>query len=294
MFNCGDSFPGVRTPVEIRRPFTVSGPVVSERSWCADAPQPSETKQRVISLVEFLAPVKDRPHRDKVLTVLYYREHYGKAESLTVEEIRISLGQARVRGWKRINVADVLSKSGHLVDTAEVRGSKRLWHLTPSGEAHVRSLLDLPATQLEIEHDVSTLSTRAAKISDSTIRSYVDEAIKCLRAGALRASVVFLWTGAIRTLQEVLLRTQSASLNASIQKHDPKARVVRGLDDFSYIKDSVTLLAAQELGVLDKGQKQTLEEALNLRNRCGHPTRYAPGEKKVASFVEDLITIVFP
>jgi hypothetical protein len=36
-----------------------------------------------------------------------------------------------------------------------------------------------------------------------------------------------------------------------------------------------------------------LEEALNLRNRCGHPTKYRPGEKKVSSFIEDVAGIVF-
>jgi hypothetical protein len=53
------------------------------------------------------------------------------------------------------------------------------------------------------------------------------------------------------------------------------------------------LLAAKELGILDKPQKDTLEEALNLRNRCGHPGKYRPGIKKASSFIEDTISIVF-
>jgi hypothetical protein len=53
------------------------------------------------------------------------------------------------------------------------------------------------------------------------------------------------------------------------------------------------LLALQELGILDKGEKTTLIEALDLRNRCGHPTKYTPGIKKASSFIEDVVGIVW-
>jgi hypothetical protein len=53
------------------------------------------------------------------------------------------------------------------------------------------------------------------------------------------------------------------------------------------------LLAAKDLGQLDKNQKDTLEEALDLRNRCGHPGKYKPGVKKVSSYIEDIVSIVF-
>jgi len=68
---------------------------------------------------------------------------------------------------------------------------------------------------------------------------------------------------------------------------------VKTVDDFVHVKDSTTLLAAKDLGILDKNQKDTLTEALNLRNRCGHPGKYRPGVKKVSAFVEDVTSIVF-
>jgi len=47
------------------------------------------------------------------------------------------------------------------------------------------------------------------------------------------------------------------------------------------------------LFVLDKNEKDILEEALNLRNKCGHPGKYKLGPKKVSSFIEDIVNIVF-
>jgi hypothetical protein len=90
----------------------------------------------------------------------------------------------------------------------------------------------------------------------------------------------------------VLAKGNSAAI-AAVPKHDQKARPIKSLDDFAYVKDAIILLAAKDLGVLDKPQKDTLAEALDLRNRCGHPGKYRPGPKKVTAFVEDITSVLF-
>lgn len=247
-----------------------------------------------MTLVEFLNPVKGSPNRDRCLTVLYYKHRYEQVESLTADEIRKSLIQCRLPKAKSINVPDVLSKSGALVDTPGAAGTARLWRLTAAGENHVRQLMGLAESEPEIEHDVSYLKKLAAKIPDPLVREYIEEAIDCLSVGALRAGIVFLWAGAVRTLQERVLSKGISQVNAAIQVHDSKARHIRTLDDFQYIKEKVLLLAAEGVGVLDKAERNTLEENLNLRNKCGHPNKYEPGIKKASSFIEDLTGIVFP
>jgi hypothetical protein len=227
------------------------------------------------------------------LGILYYHQHHGDKPSLTTEEIRDELVHARVPKASKINVTDVLRKSGALVDSPRASGKRRLWQLTTSGETHVRARLNLPAPSPDIEHDVATLQALAAKVSDGVVRDYILEAIKCLSVSALRAAIVFLWTGAVRTLQEESFTKHPANLNAAIAKHDQNARVVKKLEDFAYIRDATALLAFQELGILDKGEKTTMGEALDLRNRCGHPTNYKPGIKKASSFIEDVVGIVF-
>ncbi|HKV95941.1 MAG TPA: hypothetical protein VJR90_00435 [Gammaproteobacteria bacterium] len=246
-----------------------------------------------MTLVEFIAPLLNKKHQDRILAVLYYRERYEQKTALTVDEIRQGLKNARSKGWAKANVADVLSKSGALVDTKRLQGKRHLWNLTDSGREHVRTLLGLPEADVEIEHDVGTLENLVTKVADPDVRDYLDEALKCLQVGALRASTVFVWVAAIRTIQTSLLTKGTTVLSAAIQKHDPKARPIKTLDDFAYVKDATSLLAAKDLGVLDKNEKDTLTEALNLRNRCGHPGKYRPGIKKVSAFVEDITSIVF-
>lgn len=167
------------------------------------------------------------------------------------------------------------------------------WALTDTGNKYVRELLGLPAAEPEIEHDVGTLQTLAATLDDVGVRTYVDEGIVCLRAGALRAATVFLWTGAVITLRESVWTAGAAAVDAGLKSHNPKARDFRKRDDFAYVKDLDLLQIAQDLGVLDKSEKTLLGQALDLRNQCGHPVKYNPGVKKVAAFVEDVVGIVW-
>ena len=246
-----------------------------------------------MTLVEFLAPLKGASNRERVLAVLYYRQRYDGMDALTVEQIRDGLERARAPKWRSANVADVLAKSGAYVDSPGRDGKALLWKLTPTGVEHVRDKLGLPLSDVEVEHDVGTLTALAAKVKDAGVRAYVEEAITCLQVDALRACVVFLWVGAIRTIHAEMLSYPESSLNTSLQKFDPKARKVTKLDHFAYINDATALLAAQDLGMYDKSEKDTLVEALNLRNRCGHPAKYKPGVKKVSSFIEDILSTVY-
>lgn len=246
-----------------------------------------------MTIVEFLHPLKGKPIRDLCLAVLYFEHRYDSKQALTVEELRAALKRARVPRAAKLNLADVLSKSAPYVDAAGKDGNRFLWSLTPSGEKRVRSLLGLPDSDVEIEHDVSSLETLLKSISDPEVAEYVRESVKCLSVGALRAAVVFLWAGAVRKVQEDMLSYGQKNVDLSVQKHDPKARPIRKVDDFAYIKDSTLLLAAQEVGMFDKNERGVLEDALDLRNRCGHPGKYKPGPKKVSSFIEDLVGTVF-
>src|SRR5713226_1910048 len=154
-----------------------------------------------MTLVEFLAPLKDAAHRDKCLAVTYFKRHYEAVDELTVDQISRALVDARLPKAKSMNVADVLSKSGEMVESPGARGRARLWRLTPTGEAHVRRILSLPEAYPEMEHSVSSLERLAGKIANPDIRDYIMESIKCLRFDGLRPAIVFLWAGAVTVLR---------------------------------------------------------------------------------------------
>lgn len=248
----------------------------------------------MISLVEFLHSLKGKAHRARCLAVLYYNEHYMSTPAMSTSQVRSALIRARIPRANQINVAQVFASAGALVDTSETdsRGHK-LWHLTGSGMKFVRQQVGLPDEEPEIAADVSALESAVRTMSDPLAQEFVGEAITCLQVGALRAAVVFAWTGAVRTLHDDAAALGWPEVEAAVQKHDQRIKNVRKIEDFATVGDKTFLLAARDLTLIDKGQWTILQHVLDLRNQCGHPSKYKPGPKKVSALIEDLIGIVF-
>jgi hypothetical protein len=245
-----------------------------------------------MTFVEFLAQLKKSTNQAKVLAVLYFKERYESTPGLTTEQIKQALKLARVPNYAKINLSDVLNKAGPLVDTTGLAGASRLWSLTETGRQEVRDLANLPASDPEVEHDVKTLRDLVARVPDADVKDYLEEAIKCFQVGALRAGVVFVWSAVIRTIQYKVLGCGEVKANDALKTHYQRAKHVSNVDHFAYIDDSITLLAAKDLGLYDKNEAGILKEALDLRNKCGHPGKYRPGIKKVSSLLEDVVSVV--
>jgi len=241
--------------------------------------------------VEFIAPLKNATQAKKCLCALYYLKHNLNIEIATVPQVRNLLLRARVvKRSSRINHTRALASLNEKVDSPV----KNMWQITPSGEKEMRDLLKLSAEEIETENDTTVLEALIKKkISNSEIQDYLNEAVDCLRIGRLRACVVFLWAGSVYLIRQILISKNIKKLNFYLKKHYPNSRNVKRIEDFAYIKDSILLLVMQDFGLCDKGQRETLEECLSLRNKCGHPGKYSPGPKRVSAFIEDLISVVF-
>jgi len=246
-----------------------------------------------MTIVEFLHPIRAKSLRDVCLAALYFAHRYEGVESLSVEALRALLRRGHIPRATKLNLADVLAKSAPFVDTVGKEGSRFLWALTTTGQQHVRTLLNLPATEAEIENDVTSLVKLTAKISDPNVADYVKESITCLSVNALRAAVVFVWAGAVKTIRDLVFACGASAVTTALVKHDPKARPVKHIDDLVYPKETTLLIVAQDLGIYDKNQRGILEDCLDLRNKCGHPGKYKIGPKKVSALIEDLVGIVF-
>ncbi|WP_155412958.1 hypothetical protein [Xanthomonas arboricola] len=246
-----------------------------------------------MTLVEFIHPLKGSSNRDLCLAAMYFHQRYDGVDELAIEAVRALLKKARVPKAGTMNIADVLSKSAPLVDAAGKQGRSILWRLTSSGQERVRQLLELPEHDIEVEHDVASLQVLVDQVADDDTVDYLREALKCLQVNALRATVVFVWSASVKKLRDDIFACGASLVDAAVRKYDTKAKTITKSDDLVLIKESVLLLAAQELGIFDKNQRGVLEECLNLRNKCGHPGKYKLGPKKVSSFLEDLIGILF-
>jgi hypothetical protein len=247
-----------------------------------------------MTIVEFLYPVSKGSRSDQCLSALYFAQRYeAKSGGITIEELRALLKKGRIKNAFKLNLADILAKTAPNVDTAGKLGNKFLWALTKTGEAYVRKISGLPEADIEIENDTVSLQKLALSITDQHVSNYIFEAIKCLSINALRAAVVFIWAGAGSRIRDIVISKGLLAVNASVQKYDVNARNIKTVDDLEYLKESTLLLVAQDLSIFDKNEKSELENALNLRNKCGHPGKYQIGPKKASAFIEDVVGIVF-
>jgi hypothetical protein len=244
-----------------------------------------------VTITEFMYPFRHASQKDQVQAALYYGKHFAGDGHMTATEIRAALAQARIPGTKGHNITRSLTQSTPHVHQGDDR---RRWEITATGERHLRETYSVPdPTSPVIESDVAALQALAARVGDEATRGYIEESILCLRVGARRASVVFLWTGAVASIRDVVWRQGAQAIEKALQSRNPKAKFKKKTD-FENVKDSDLLQIAQDFEIYDKSQKKRLGEALDLRNDCGHPVKYRPGEKKVASLIEDLVSVVWP
>lgn len=242
-----------------------------------------------MTAAEFLDPLKRAGQKVQVQAALYFYKKYADRDRASVAEVREALTRARVPGAKRMNITRALADSVPLVHQPSERG---VWEITGKGEEAIQARLGLPEGFSEPEADVATLRGLAEGVADEATRDYIEEAVKCLGTGARRAAVVFLWTGAVSAIRDEVWKHGAVAIEAALKSHNPKSKFVKK-GDFATVKDSDLIQVAQDLSVYDKSEKKRLGEALDLRNDCGHPVKYKPGEKRVSSFVEDLTGIVF-
>ena len=140
---------------------------------------------------------------------------------------------------------------------------------------------------------VLRLEGKLKGLSDPLVRSFVQEAVNCLRAGHLRAAVVLSWIGALAVLQHDIALNSLANFNLDAKSNGLLKRDARGVSDFSRIKEADFLDVAERIGVLSNAVKKELKVCLERRNNCGHPNDYIATETAVAAHIESLIVHIF-
>lgn len=142
--------------------------------------------------------------------------------------------------------------------------------------------------------DTTDLEYILSKVTDEEERDYLNEGLRCFKANALRAGVIFLWTASVYKIQKMCLTESLGYINTELKKIYPKAKEIKVIDDFGYIKDEYLLELACRLKLLDKTKKEELKNTcLDLRNKCGHPGKYKPKGQKIKAFVEDIIGMLY-
>ena len=165
------------------------------------------------------------------------------------------------------------------------------WYISAEGVQYLASTGLIPKSPLLVAQE--SLRGLLPKINKADVATFVEEVIGALEAKLLRSSVVMSWVGAVAILRDEIFNNRLADFNTELLRRDPKAKQIRTLDDFGYVKEYDFLQILSAISFFGKNVKQSLEKALDLRNGCGHPNSLVIAELTVASHIEILILNVY-
>lgn len=154
----------------------------------------------------------------------------------------------------------------------------------------------LPVRDVEVEAPAAALSSLrdAAKAAPQTYADYLEEAVECYERGLYRAAILMVWAATVEHLYGVAGAnrqrvTDFEKENKTRFGQGRNYREIKKLDDFRYLGEAQFLQLAEDVGLINRNARAVLTERLNLRNLCGHPTRYRPGREETVIFIESLV-----
>jgi hypothetical protein len=245
-----------------------------------------------LTLAEFLQPVRGAPKGDQLVATLFYFKYEEGEDAMTTGQLRDALVRARIPRAKDANLSDAL---GRLIPKVD-RDAKQ-WSLTDTGEAYVRTELglDLGQPTSKAIQDVSSLNKLLPSIDNEIVRDYIQESVTCLQADARRAAVVFLWSGVVAVVREEVWQAagkKPAEIEKAVQNRNSRISFGKRAD-FENVNDATLIEVTGDFELYEKAERKRLKEGLDLRNDCGHPVKFKPGENKVSSFIEDMLQVVW-
>jgi hypothetical protein len=189
-------------------------------------------------------------------------------------------GLRAAEGW---NVSSILSGTkGKAINTPAG------WELAEAGKQHLRALgvAKISPAAVQVATDLRGL---LAKVKDENTRSFVEEAVQCYELELYRSAVVMSWLAAVHVLKGEVHEKHLAAFNAEAVRVDAKWKTAKTMDDMGRMKEKDFLDRIAAISVIGKNVKEKLQECLNTRNACGHPSSFKVGPNAVASHIEILL-----
>ncbi len=136
---------------------------------------------------------------------------------------------------------------------------------------------------------VITLEQTRIDLTVLTIRQneLFQEAIICIENGVYRAAHVMAWAGFIDFLEEKLASDGLIKVKAARStwaKHRSIEELRENVPEYQLID------VAQELGIVPKSGKKSIQGHLAKRNECAHPGSYTPRLNESLGYVSELLS----
>lgn len=185
------------------------------------------------------------------------------------------------------NVSDILARGKG--STLKISDGHEL---AEKGKARLKDL-GLETISAAAVQVASDLRKHLSNIKDKDTRAFVEEAIMCYEARLFRSAIVMSWLAAVDILKKEVVANHLSAFNAEAKRLNAKWKDATNADEIGAMNEGDFLNRLTAISVIGKNRKQRLEQALTLRNGCGHPNSLKVGQNEVAAHVEALLQNVF-
>ena len=166
------------------------------------------------------------------------------------------------------------------------------WELSKTGAQYLSKLgvsrLSPGATAVAVD-----LRAYLDDITDTQVKTFVEEAIRSYEHELYRSAIVMSWLGAIAVLQAHVVAHCLHLFNTEAKRVDTRWRTANTTDDLGHMKEGEFLDRLAAISVIGKNVKEELQKALKLRNGCGHPNSLRLSGNIAAAHLELLLLNVF-
>ena len=135
------------------------------------------------------------------------------------------------------------------------------------------------------------LASLPSKLTSSSEREYLEEALKCFRCAAFRATVVMTWNVAFAHLCTLIFDKHLANFNVQLPKtfSKPAIGAIGKLDDFQVFRESDVLQVAKSAGIITNSVHNVLKQKLDRRNGAAHPSGIKITAHTAEEYIQDLM-----
>jgi hypothetical protein len=160
-------------------------------------------------------------------------------------------------------------------------------------QRHIRETLStkLGAEKVTVQTS-ATLRGLEHKMPEGAAKEFLKETVDCFEAGANRATIIMAWILTMDNMFAFILKNKLPEFNAALAQSTDKSakvKVITQRDDFTELKESKFIDLCRMAKIISNDVRKILEQKLDTRNSCAHPSGIKINKSKVIDFVEDLV-----
>lgn len=243
----------------------------------------------VVEFYEATPELANTTHIERIRALAWHFHSNLNRKSFALSDIReayTTLGLAEAANFSKL-VRDLLSRKellrqngGYVLERRVLEACHRKYGRRPAAIRMEQVLADLPL-----------------KIPSLTEREFLEETLKCYRAGAFRASIVMAWNLGYDHLCNYALAKHRDLFNKYVSVRFPhkklKVAEFRTIDDLNEeLRESEVIAVCRSAMIITSDVERVLSEKLGKRNSAAHPSTLNFSQTQVDAYIEDLVTNV--